>query len=348
MATPRPTLRLIASQCGCSRNTVSLALRNDPRVASDRAQHIRNVARALAYRPDPKVAQIMGHIASKGKGRLGKMGVLVGADFDRPDPWKAGSWLEQSHDGMSRRMAEYGYTFDCFWLGQPKMTPSRMRDIIKARGIDGLIVFSYVSAPAVIDFDFSEFAPAVIGRGLAHPRLHATGGNLHNDLDCVMRKATAAGYRRIGLALPVSAATRSLHCWEAAYQYHQVNLARPSRVPPCVFEPTRPRELETWLLRAEPDCVIGVAETYLALREFDPHWSKKIGFATLVQEPHLPEVAGIKLPHGLIASKAVDIVVENLRANRIGLPRDPELILYDGSWVDGPSLPGRTPRKKLR
>lgn len=337
-----PTVRLIASKCGCSRNTVSLALRKDPRVAATRARHILAVAQSLGYRPDPKVAQVMSHIAQRGKANLSKMAVVVGADFDRPDPWKKGSWLEPSYQSMSQRMAEYGYTFDCFWLGQPRMSPTRVRQIIDHRGIEGLIVFSYVSAPAVIDFDFSGLAASVIGRGLAHPRLHAVGGNLHNDLDCVLRKASDLGYRRIALALPVAAATRSLHCWEAAYQFFQFKLKPKERVPPCIYDPANLRELERWLIRNKPDCVIGMSETCLAIQRLGFKIPVQIGFATLMQEKSVPGLAGIMQPFELVASKAVDIVVENLRANRKGLPASPELILYDGTWADGESLPSRS------
>ena len=341
MTAGSPTLRLIASRCGCSRNTVSLALRKDPRVTPDRAKRILEVAATLGYRPDPKVAQIMSHIAQRDKVNHNKMAVVVGADFDRPDPWKNGSWLERFYLSMSRRMNEYGYTFDCFWLGQPKMSPVRVRQIINHRGIEGLIVFSYARAPAVIDFDFSGFAASVIGRGLAHPRLHAVGGNLHNDLDLAFRKVSGLGYRRIGLALPSTAAARSLHCWEAAYQFQQFNLQPKVRVSACIFDASNLRDLHKWLVSQEPDCVIGVSETYRAVQKLGFRVPQQFGFATLEQENHMMQIAGINLPHGLIASKAVDIVVENLRANRRGLPANPELILYDGTWIDGDSLPGR-------
>lgn len=337
----RPSLRMIAAQCGCSRNTVSLALKGDPRVVATRARKIRRVAAELGYRPDPKLAQVMSQIAQKTKGSPNKLAVLVGADFDRPDPWSTGSSFERFYTSMSRRMADYGYTFDCFWLGQSRMTPARLRQIILHRGIEGLVVFSYASAPAVIDFDFSGFAASVIGRGLAHPRLDAAGSNLHNDLDCVIRNALRLGYRRPGLAIPLSAAARSLHCWEAAYQFYQSNLPARARVPACVFDPASIRPLQRWADQHRPDCIIGQSTTYDVLQRLGYALPGQFGFATLVQESRLPGLAGINLALDLIASKAVDIVVEKLKTNRRGLPQEPELILYEGKWWDGASLPPR-------
>lgn len=341
MDASRPSLRLIAERCGCSPNTVSLALKGDPRVVAARARLIRETAAAMGYRPDPKLAQVMSRIAQRTRGDSNKLGVLVGADFDQPDPWKSGPPFDRFYSGMSRRIAEYGYSFDCFWLGQSRMTPARIRQIILHRGIEGLIVFSYASAPAVIDFDFTGLAASVMGRGLAHPRLDAVGGNLHNDLDCVARNAMRLGYRRLGLALPLAAAARSLHCWEAAYQYYQSNLPPPARVPVCVFDDKNPRLLQRWFDRHRPDCVIGQATTWELLQRLGYEMPRSCGFATLVQEARLPGLAGIDLALDLIASKAVDIVVDRLRTNRLGLPMEPELILYDGQWRDGPTLPPR-------
>lgn len=337
----RPSLRVIADKCGCSRNTVSLALKGDPRVVAARARRIRRVAAQLGYRPDPKLAQVMSQIAQKSRGNPNHLAVLVGADFGQPDPWRSNSILERFYTSMSRRMAEYGYSFDTFWLGQPRMTPARIRQIILHRGIEGLVVFSYASAPAVIDFDFSGFAASVIGRGLSHPRLDAAGGNLHNDLDCAVRNALRLGYKRVGLALPLSAAARSLHCWEAAYQFYQSHFPPRVRVPACVFDPENLPPFQRWLVRNRPDCVIGHSITYDVLKRLGYAIPQQFGFATLVQESRLPGLAGIDLALDLISSKAVDIVVDRLRTNCLGLPTEPELILYEGQWWDGPSLPQR-------
>jgi LacI family transcriptional regulator len=283
----------------------------------------------------------MSQIAQKNRGKTSKLAVLVGADFDRPDPWRSDSIHDRFYTSISQRMAEYGYNFDCFWLGQPRMTSARIRQIIQHRGIEGLIVFSYASAPAVIDFDFSGFAASVIGRGLAHPRLDAAGSNLHNDLDCVVRNAMRLGYEHLGLALPLPAAARSLHCWEAAYQFYQSALPPRARVPACVFDPENLPPLRRWLVRYRPDCVIGNSITYDVLQRLGYAIPQRFGFATLVQEARLPDLAGIDLALDLMAAKAVDIVVERLRSYRLGLPVEPELTLYEGKWWNGPSLPQR-------
>lgn len=338
----KPTLRSIAEACGCSRNTVSLALKDDPRVVAPRRKKIRETAKALGYRPDPKLAQVMGSIAKQQKEHLSKIGVLVPADFKRPDPWKDLSYLKASYEGISRQMHERGYASDYFWLGAPKMTPSRMKDILLTRGIEGLIVLSYAKVPAVLDFDFSPFSAVVIGRALSEPRLDAVGEDLHNDLETAVMNIRARGYRRIGLALDSAFSSRSRHCWEAAYQFYQANIPEAERIPSCVYPRSNTDPLAAWMRQFKPDCVIGISETtYPDLLNLGFSFPGDAGFATLIRDEKYPGLAGMAFQHKRIAAKAVDIVVEKLRSHEHGLPDNPELVLFAGRWMDGDSLAKR-------
>lgn len=335
----KPTMRTIADACGCSRNTVSLALQNDSRVVAERRQKIKDVAQSLGYRPDPKLAQVMGNIAKQTKQHLSKIGVLIPEDFKRPDPWKDHSYLQASYDGISEQMIERGYESDYFWLGAPQMSPSRMKNILLTRGIEGLIVLSYAKVPAVIDFDFSKFAAVVIGRALSQPRLDAVGEDLYNDLETAVLNIRSRGYRRIGLALDSGFSARSRHCWEAAFQFYQVNLPRSERVPLCIYSRANTAPLEGWVHQHNPDCIIGVSETtYPDLLNLGFSFPETAGFVTLIQDVKYSGLAGMVFQHKRISAKAVDIVDEKLRFRERGLPENPELVLFAGHWIDGDSL----------
>lgn len=60
-----------------------------------------------------------------------------------------------------------------------------MEKILLSRGIEVLIVLSYVKVPAVIDFDFSKFSVSAIEKALTQPRLDAVGRDLKTDLSTV-------------------------------------------------------------------------------------------------------------------------------------------------------------------
>ena len=49
----RPTLQDIAKRAGVGKATVSLALRNDPKISAATRERVRAIAEELKYRPDP-------------------------------------------------------------------------------------------------------------------------------------------------------------------------------------------------------------------------------------------------------------------------------------------------------
>ena len=57
----RPTLRDIAKDAGCTNATVSLALRESPRISPETRARVREVAAKLGYRPDPMLSALAAH-----------------------------------------------------------------------------------------------------------------------------------------------------------------------------------------------------------------------------------------------------------------------------------------------
>ena len=54
--------RRIAAEAGLSPSTVSLALRNSPKIPAATKQRIRKIAQRLGYRPDGKLTELMSHL----------------------------------------------------------------------------------------------------------------------------------------------------------------------------------------------------------------------------------------------------------------------------------------------
>lgn len=65
-----------------------------------------------------------------------------------------------------------GYQLYDYWLGDPDGFPKRLRQILLARGIRGLIFPPQAKYRIKIDFDSSDFAAVSIGYTLNEPALH--------------------------------------------------------------------------------------------------------------------------------------------------------------------------------
>src|SRR5687767_9601242 len=60
-----PSMQTVADRMGVSRATVSLALRNDPRLPKATRERVQAIARELGYRPDPLVSSHMVRVQAR-------------------------------------------------------------------------------------------------------------------------------------------------------------------------------------------------------------------------------------------------------------------------------------------
>ncbi len=334
------TMRVIAEQCEVSRSTVSLALRGDPRISAGVIERVTKAAYALGYTPDPKVAEVMRSIATKEKTLKNSLGLLVGAFFERPDPWKSYPWFENYYRALTYRAAEHGYGLATFWLGEPGMSSRRMKQILLARGIEGLVVIDRPEVTSYLDFDFGLFAATAIGRGLARCGLDTVGCNLHDDATRALAEIARKGYQNPGLALDAECCESNLLAWRSAYCYDASLAHRRAEIPVCIYDRNDLQSLAAWYFQHKPDAVLGLPwSTFQDLKSLGIALPSDAGFATMYRDERFQEAAGMRLPFTAIAEKAIDVVADKLRHYQKGVPTKPQLVLYDGVWEDGPSLP---------
>src|SRR5688572_21345076 len=132
--------RRIAQLAGVSATTVSLALRNSPKIPAATRQRILRHARRLGYRPNAKVAELMAQLRTKpAPGEEACFGVI--SFYESARPWEHSLHFQRIYEGMTQRAEALGYRLEPFWLRGPGMTYRRLRDILAARGVQGLLCF---------------------------------------------------------------------------------------------------------------------------------------------------------------------------------------------------------------
>ena len=65
MRKPRPSCKTIAEAAGVSRMTVSMALRDHPRVAPQTRERIKRIAEDQGYTPDPNLTELMRYLRKR-------------------------------------------------------------------------------------------------------------------------------------------------------------------------------------------------------------------------------------------------------------------------------------------
>lgn len=341
------TLKVVAARARLSLATVSYALRQHPKIPVATRDRVAEIARALGYRPNPRVASLMAHIrgaqARPHQERIAFVWVHTGRAAARRDPF-----LNQVFAGARERAGQMGFALEEFWTNDPGMSDQRLEQILRARGIVGVVLSPVTTAEAAITlgWDWRHFSAAVIGNVTWTPELHHAGHHHFLAMRLALLELEKLGRRRIGALIEPTSNGRAKRAWEAAFLTHHPDLAAaPSLV--RVIDEAGLQEAAAWLRRSNPDALI-VSETSLlaapglraAIREL------ALPVITLYWSTDTPRgIGGIDQCYDRVAAHAVDLVAAQLNANETGVPDLPRIMLFPGKWV-APALPGLPSRAR--
>jgi len=136
---PTPSLADIARKAGTAISTVSLALRNDPRVALPTRQHIQKIAVGMGYQANPLVARLMFELRKSRKQKYVATLAVINTSTIPLDTYNKISNMAAWHQGLQQRASQLGYRLDHFWLHDPGSQPRQLERILKARSILGVV-----------------------------------------------------------------------------------------------------------------------------------------------------------------------------------------------------------------
>ena len=335
--------RRIAAEAGLSPSTVSLALRNSPKIPAATKQRIRKIAQRLGYRPDGKLTELMSHLRLiRARPREACFGVV--SLYPDARPWTRSLHLSRIYAGMVARAEALGYRLEPFWLHAPGMTPRRMRGILDARGIGGLLCFG--------SREFSDEWPAeldrcaVVTQGLSiQTPLHRIVSHDYHDLWRALDKVHALGYRRPGLILGDYEEIRSAHAYLSGYLgWSHLVLGSPAAIPVLHLDRVEEPPVAAWLAQHRPDVVIFVHH-YDALPGFDALLKRQrlrlpedLGVVVISQNLAGTHFSGLQENQPLIGAWAVELLVSRIMNRDFGLPAHPRIELVERQWIEGRTL----------
>lgn len=335
----RLSVRDIATHAGASHTTVSLALRDDPRITEATRRRIQQAARKLGYRPDAVVSSLMARLRTL---RVRPVQATLGFVTAWPERkvWRE-SWNHRRFlAGVQRRAQELGYALDEFWLTEPGMSGTRMSEILRARGIQGLVLMSLPDMGGHLDLVWDQFAFVTKGLTVAHPSTHRVISSHYEDMKLVLRELDRRGYRRIGLVLGERMNVRVDRAWEAAFLLHQQDIPGPDRLPALVA-PVAASEALFWRWWADyrPEvilfCELPVPQWLEKRRLRSPH---DVGLVHLDWSRNVSPLAGLDSNPDEMGAAATDLLVGQIEANELGVPKREKIVAVRGRWVNGSSL----------
>ncbi len=335
------TLQMIADRAKVSCTTVSLALRNHPKISQATRDRVHTLARELGYRANPLISAHMSYLRALRPKFTGLCIAFVcnrslaeiRADTRTP--------LYQYYLGARARAHELGYELELFNLFDHGMSGRRLSQILIARGIAGVIIAPLSEGKGLSDvsLDWSSFALAMIEHTFVEPRLHKVCNDEFSTVGRLIQKLLDYGFGRIGIAMQSLADEHANHFWLAGYQTFQ-SLTTPRHRIPHLITPQWTREtFLKWYRRWKPEAIITISGDVVTwLRDARLRVPEDVSCATLYWKQDRAYMSGYYQNHELMAAAAVDLVAGQLNRNERGLPPSEKTTLIQAVWREGETV----------
>lgn len=331
----RTTLRDIAAKAGVHFTTVGRAIRGDSRVKEDVAKRILSIAKRMDYRADPLLSALSSYRNREGNAYHGNIGYV----FTHPmESLALGS--RRAYLSAKKHAAEQGFALEACQLTGGADGAKQLRRVLRARGVQGVILSPLISPGAYPDFDCDDLAVATIGQSIIEPIFHRVCNHQFHSLRMQYSLLRQRGYRRIGLVLSTNANSRTEGIFLGAYLAEQANDRPADRIPPLLADLPPLDRFVAWLKKHQPDCIIASeGETYDCLKELGYAIPADLGFAFVAKRDNYPEVAGTVEDFEVLGELVVDLVISLIAKREYGVPAKPLTTLVESrSWTAGQSV----------
>ena len=247
---PRPTIRTLARELGVSVATVSMALRDDVRIATATRARVKAMAAGRGYHADPVVAEGLSRARRRDFYRE-----TVAWLMDRPPEEQP--WISRLFAGVEERGRMLGYQIEYFPVDFGNAAAlRRLARVWKARGVRGVLVGPLRHALSDPPLPWGDFSWVTIGQSLRSPALHRVGRDYDKDIDFALSRLHAQGCSRPGFVddVEVHHLMRLPLLRASLVYYHERADTFPGAFHTADLD--RPAALARWLKLNRPDSLV--------------------------------------------------------------------------------------------
>lgn len=334
-------MKQIADRAGVSTTAVSMALKNHPRLLPGTCKRIQSIARDMGYVPNPMVSALMSQVA---RGRVVNQGTVVGILVDshfnpqnNPDP---NSYFNTIYNSLVSRLKELGCSYEKFVFSEKRRQQQRIDQIVRARGISGLLIPSVFEVGNVPDIDLNRTIIVTSGYSLTGPPVHRVVPDQFGAMQLALREVRRRGYKRPAF-FSLDRLDQRVNGLELAAFLSECVRHFPGVDPLAsagIFDSWSQAELNRLLKRCSPDVLISNnSDGEVMLEQSGYKVPEDIGFLRLGHYGN-QEQSHTDLNGRVIGSWMVDLLTASLNRNEIGLPPLPKRLVVPPQFVDGKTL----------
>ncbi len=339
MPTPRSrvTVRDIAKVTGFAPSTISLALRNSPKLAAATRERILAAATRLGYERDPRMASLMNYLAQRQRRGGHRETLAYVFPFAPTAPHAAMPFYRRCFDGARAHAHDLGYDLESFHLDR-RLSPARLDGILFTRAIKGIIFAQHPVPHSRIEMTWERYATVILGYGLEHPPAHRICPDVYEGTTVCYRRLVDCGYRNIGFVIDRRKNEITRHLLRAAYLDMCHEHGRPASILEVPETQKREPALREWLDLHAIDGIVSLNRSVLAgLAALEVKVPGDCGVA-IVNVLGNSELSGYRTHAFRLGRAAVDQVAADVEHNHFGLPETPLIISLAGQWQEGATV----------
>lgn len=342
----RVTLLDIAKTAGVHVSTVSLALRNHPKIAVKTRKRVAEIAKQLGYRPDPQLLSLSSYRkAMKPKNLDASIAVI--SDFHISRELTPNHYYRRIETGIEYEAKANGYNPAFLTLGNDFRNSRELERILKYRGILGILFNSIYHPDTHFDLDWDQYACVKINRFPDSLPIDSVSGNGLHAISLAFNFALHAGCKRPALVVCADDEAHIDQRYESSFLIMQKQLRDQDRIPPYVFDycevQTLAPELMHWMDQVRPDVLISNWDLSFCCSPQNPNQGNRPQFLHLEANPHSSDCIGVNPDNEGIGRRAVEMLIHKLNRFEYGLPQNTANILVNPFWHQPPALNFRFP-----
>ncbi len=352
---PRISQKDVAKAAGVHPTTVSLALRNSPRLPAETRERILAIAEKLGYAPDPLLDALNAYRLAGRERRF--QGVIAWLDCwaDHPGMFRTGV-LAKTFQTAKAHCEANGFNLEEFSLGPGGYTWQRLGTVLRERGVQGVIVPPVPGGRAHLRFRWEWFSNLAIGYSLARPELHRAAHDNYSNMRLLIRGVRLSGRRRIGLVMLRHEHLRTDTLRYAAYRtllHASEGDTEAETVPTLWVDDMEHADVAGWFKKHRPEAILvhNAAATVSLLRAGGVRVPEDVIVVTCGAHEY-PGMPGIVEDNDHLLRVAVEHLAAMIRRGERGLPEKPLRLVVSGEWSSGsgefelkPLAPARSPQR---
>jgi DNA-binding LacI/PurR family transcriptional regulator len=256
MDSVRVTLRDIAKVVGKSHVTVSLALKNHPKISVSTRDYIKKVADSMGYRPDPFLHALASYKKSKNTppihAALGWINHLPERQFS-----KHFETFRLYRVGAEKRADELGYSLDTFHVTDDGISGQALARMLHSRAINGILISPHTHSSVDWDFEAKDICGVSFGYSIRSPRFEIVTNSHVLSVGLCVEKLRALGHQRIALMASRNIHERSAHNFVAGFLGAVLPFSTHDPFPVFFYDaPLKDSNWYEWYEQFRPDAVI--------------------------------------------------------------------------------------------